>query len=138
MALSAAASAGLLLVDDERDLFATPSQGDFRLQRIDRQPGEIDWPFVSQRGYLACAFVGGQRQGYFVPLDGSGAVADNRLAVPLSGNPFEMIPFYLTTKDEFVPIDNPAELVRRVAPLADIAEHLCDQPRGTEVPRGDL
>ena len=49
-----------------------------------------------------------------------------------------MIPFHLTMRDEFVPIDNPAELVRRIAPLADAAECLCDQPRGTQLPRGDL
>lgn len=138
MAVSAAATAGVVLASDERDLFAMPSQDDFRLQEIERQPGETDWPFASERGMLACAFVAGRRQGYFVPLDDEGAVADETPGVPLSGNPVEMLTFYLMMRDAFVRIDNPAELVQRVAPLADTAKRLCDQPRGTDVPRGDL
>ncbi|MFP1632085.1 hypothetical protein ACLB6G_10130 [Zhengella sp. ZM62] len=138
MAFSIAASAAIVPASDERDLFAMPSQEDFRLQEIERQPGETDWPFVSARGMLACAFVTGRRQGYFVPRDDAGVIPDDAPGVPLSGDPVEMLTFYLMMRDAFVRIDNPAELVRRVAPLADTAKRLCDQPRGTDVPRGDL
>lgn len=138
MAVLAAGAGPILLPVGERDWFAMPGAGDFRVQSIERQPGEADWPFVHDRGMLACAFVNGRRQGFFVPLDENGTVPDDGEGVPLTGSPVEMFSFYMAMRDEFVPMTEVAELVRRVAPLAETAKRLCDQPRGSSAPGGDL
>lgn len=120
------------------DALEMPKELDVRLQPVSRQQGEDDWPFVYDRGYLACVKSLGQPIGMYVPLTDDGDVPEGNISVMLSANPFDMLPFYFATRRFFRPVADPAELIRRIAPLAETAKRLCDLPKGARAPAGDL
>lgn len=126
---------------DERSLFHLPGAKDVRMQVIERQPGETNWPFTVDRGYLTCVFSLGKRIVMFgtIPDDSGddGAEEAPRMLV-ISNNPIDLIFANLANRDLMRQQGDPAAVVSAFAPLFAAGKRLCDQPRGEVLGPGEL
>lgn len=121
------------------DWFKGPQAEDFRMQRIHRQTGEDAWPFAHDQGYLMCTWSQGRPMGLFVPVDADGELPEGVTSgVMLSGNPFEVLPFYLAMPSVFRKMTDIQAMIRLIAPFAETAKRLCDLPKGTVLEKGEL
>ncbi|MCB1383519.1 MAG: hypothetical protein KDJ73_11440 [Notoacmeibacter sp.] len=119
--------------------FKGPEAKDFRMQRIHRQPGEDAWPFAHDEGYLMCTRSQGRALGLFVPVNAQGDLPEGVTSgVLLSGNPFEMLPFYLAMPSVFRKMADLQVMIRLIAPFAETAKRLCTLPKGTVLEKGEL
>ena len=127
----------------EQDFFHLPRVEDVRLQSIEREERETEWPFSVERGTLACGWAGGQKIALFIeeePDDGDspGGGTSQPRRLLLSVNPFDLAVQNIGFRDLFAPFDSIEELIRRVAPYVTTARRLCDQPPGTRLGHGEL
>lgn len=125
-----------LAAGDEQSLFHLPGEGDFRIQAVSRAESETDWPFAAAEGYLACTYVFGQRQVYFIDKGALDPVKDRALSI--SSDPFQMAFVNLGRADGFAPNKGLEDLLRRVGPFVAAGQRLCDQPRGATIGPGEL
>ncbi|MGV3552305.1 hypothetical protein [Rhizobium sp.] len=100
-----------------------PDEKDVRLQDIQRQPGEKDWPFVADKGRLACVEVLGEKTIFFVPDGHDGTEKILNLDV----NVFNMAIQNIGVKDVLAPYATPEELIARIAPFVAQGQMLCEQ-----------
>ena len=127
----------------EQDFFHLPRTEDIRLQSIEREARETEWPFSVDRGTLACAWAGGQKVALFIEATPDaedsfdGATSEPRRLL-LSVNPFDLAVQNLGSRDLFAPFDSFEDLIHRVAPYVTTARRLCDQPPGTHLGHGEL
>ena len=138
--MAAMLSAPVIPAFDERSLFSFPDAEDFRLQVIERLPGETGWPFVPDRGYLLCVFMFGQRTVYFATMPEPGDDPDDfePRVIIVSNNPVDLIFANLANRDLVREQADPAALVRAFAPVFAAGKRLCDQPRGEVLGPGEL
>jgi hypothetical protein len=111
-----------------------PEVGDFRLQKIHKAAGEVDWPFVADGGTLLCARVMHEPAVYFVPdvggEPGRPYVIDSDITKMAFAN--------LGTTGILKPYESFEQLLKRIFPYVAIGKRLCDQPPGTDVPGSEL
>lgn len=127
----------------ERDFLHVPDARDIRVQTIEREARETEWPFSVERGMLACGWAGGQKITLFIEDTAEGEEPSDREAAQprrliLAVNPFDLAVQNIGFRDLFAPFDSLEQLVRRVAPYLTIARRLCDQPPGTRLGHGEL
>jgi hypothetical protein len=127
----------------ERDFFRMPDVRDVRVQTIEREAKEADWPFSVERGLLACGWAAGQKFTLFVEeaTEGEEAIdvgTERPRRLVLSVNPFDLAMQNIGYRDLFAPFDSLEQLIHRVAPYVTIARRLCDQPPGTRLGHGEL
>jgi len=131
------ATDGRAVVSDERGFFHLPGVDDFRMQTIERSDNETGWPFTAASGQLLCAYVTGRPTVYFVETLPEGAEVDPRVVV-VSTDPLNLAMVNAGKIDMFAPHKDLAELIRLVAPFESLGQRLCDQPRGSDIGRGEL
>ena len=124
-----------LAASDEQSFFHVPDEGDFRFQTVSRA-GNEDWPFAVDEGYLACVYLMGQRQVYFMEKGDEAEGLDRALA--LSVDPFQLGFANFGQATRFAPNSGLEDLLRRIAPFVQVGRKLCDQPRGTTIGPGEL
>lgn len=120
-----------------------PEPEDFRTQKVSRQAGESDWPFVATQGVLMCVKIFGLKQVVFYPGE---LPAQYELDQGLITNP-EVVnvttdPVTLWTDPnaakQLIPNLSIEEKIRRMAPYVTLGKKLCDQPKGTQIGPGEL
>ncbi|WP_187968267.1 hypothetical protein [Aquibium microcysteis] len=132
-----------IVLAGEQDFFHLPRAEDVRLQSIEREARETEWPFSVERGTLACGWAAGQKVALFLEASAEdedmtdGAAARQRRLV-LSVNPIDLAVQNIGFRDLFSPFDSLEELVVRIAPYVTTARRLCDQPPGTRLGHGEL
>ncbi|MEM1376288.1 MAG: hypothetical protein AAGG69_02760 [Pseudomonadota bacterium] len=119
-----------------------PKQGDFRMQHIHRQPSEANWPFTVDEGLLLCIEIFGRPEVYFatgVSEFGLDAESDQNIrTLILAKNPFDLAVINFTNADLFVEQVDPMRRLEMVKPYMEMGEKLCDLPKGTVLPSGEL
>jgi hypothetical protein len=119
-----------------------PEPEDFRSQKIERQAGEADWPFVEQKGLLMCVKIFGIKHVQFHPgeLD-EYAFDEDPLVDPAIVN-VTTDPIQLWTdpvaNEHLVPGMTIEEKIRRMGPYVTFGKKLCDQPKGAMIGPGEL
>lgn len=141
LAVTNAVLAVPIVLAGEQDFFHLPRVEDVRLQSIEREARETEWPFSVERGTLACGWAAGQKIALFIEAAEEDRF-DGRMEHPrrliLSVNPFDLAVQNLGFRDLFAPFDSLEQLIRRVAPYVTTARRLCDQPSGTRLGHGEL
>jgi hypothetical protein len=119
-----------------------PDAEDVRTQKIERQAGESDWPFVEQRGLLMCVRVFGIKHVLFYPGEpdryefGGNLMTDPELA-HVTTDPIQLWTDPVAAK-LLVPGMSIEEKIRRMAPYVTFGKKLCDQPKGSTLGPGEL
>ncbi|MEM9999595.1 MAG: hypothetical protein AAF940_01830 [Pseudomonadota bacterium] len=113
-----------------------PDADDFRMQRISRLATETNWPFTVDEGLLLCTYVLGDPAVYFAVTE-DGDASDTRILI-LADNVFDLAVLNFFNADLFVEQIDPARRLEMVRPYFEIGARLCDQPRGTTMPSGEL
>ena len=86
-----------------------------------------------------CTRSQGRAIGVFVPVNAQGDLPEGvDSCVLLSGNPFEMLPFYLAMPSVFRKMADMQVMIRLIAPFAETAKRLCTLPKGTVLQTGEL
>jgi hypothetical protein len=111
-----------------------PGDEDFRFQKITRQAGEKDWPFVKDSGQLGCVWTIGEKTVFFIP-DG---VEDMNRAYLLDVNVMNMAIQNIGMDGVLAPYASPEELIARIAPFVAQGHMLCKQNDGPVVPGAEL
>ena len=111
-----------------------PDASDVRMQKIARVEGESGWPFVADRGTLACVRAFPKSVVLFVP-DGS---QEDERGVLLDANPYAMMINNWGMKNVLLPYKTPEELIKRIAPFVAQGLMLCKQEDGPVVPGAEL
>ncbi len=119
-----------------------PDPEDFRTQKIERQAGETDWPFIEQKGLLMCVKVFGIKQVLFHP----GEIEEYSFEEDPLVDPAIIVvttdPIQLwtdpTASQHLVPNMTIEEKIRRMAPYVTLGKKLCDQPKGAMIGPGEL
>lgn len=130
------AVAAPLVLAGERSYFHLPSEGDFRMQPIERADNEREWPFTVDKGYLSCVYVTGKPTVYFTFREDADDGAAGTVVV--STDPLQLAFVNIGRQGLFAPTSGLAELIQKVAPFESLGRRLCDQPRGTVVRPGEL
>ncbi len=110
-------------------------ENDFRMQTIRKAQGEVNWPFVANKGVLLCAPVIGDKAVYFVADKKDGGQEE---PVVLNINPMMMAVINLGKTRVFRAFTSVDELMNRLYPYITMGKRLCDQPAGTIVPESSL
>jgi hypothetical protein len=121
-----------------------PEEKDVRFQVIERQPGEGDWPFLADKGRLACVPSFGMRIVLFYPwaegedaVDGFAIDEPQRQGVVVSTDPLQLwsdaagkllLQQNMTIEDK----------IRRMGPYVTLGKKLCDQPEWTNIGPSEL
>ncbi|MEL6202575.1 MAG: hypothetical protein AAFR39_09480 [Pseudomonadota bacterium] len=123
-------------------LFA--SADDFRTQHIHRLPSEASWPFTVDEGILLCTWVLGDPAVYFAAgvqefgsANASDADSEVRILV-LSNDIVDLVLLNFINADLFVEQVDPGRRLEMVLPYFETGARLCDQPKGTTLPSGEL
>jgi hypothetical protein len=138
--VTALALAATLVLAGERSLLHVPGPDEVRVQPITRADNERDWPFSVDEGNLTCVWSIGERLVFFFegrPRDRSEDDFEAR-GVIVSVNPLELTVGNIANRALFAPVADVADLVRRVAPYAEVGRRLCDQPPGAVIGHGEL
>jgi hypothetical protein len=119
-----------------------PEPEDFRSQKIERQAGETDWPFVEQKGLLMCVKVFGIKQVMFYPGDVEEHSFDDQPLVDPEVVVVSTDPISLWTDPaaaaHLVSGMSIEEKIRRMTPYVIFGKKLCDQPKGAMIGPGEL
>ncbi|MGL4489561.1 MAG: hypothetical protein ACRCU5_08965 [Rhizobiaceae bacterium] len=122
-----------------------PGPEDVRFQVIERQASEKDWPFLAEKGRLACVPSFGLRVVLFMPWveeedGGLGGFAveenANRTAV-VSADPLQLWSD-IEGKSLLQPDMTMEDKIRRMGPYVTLGKQLCDQPKGAIVGPSEL
>ncbi|MEL6921500.1 MAG: hypothetical protein AAFO77_10865 [Pseudomonadota bacterium] len=112
------------------------------MQHIHRQPSEKSWPFTVDAGLLMCVELLGAPEVYFAA--GVNEFDENNpddlkiRILHLAKNPFDLAVMNFANADLFVEQGDPMRRLDMVRPVMEIGEKLCDQPKGTILPSGEL
>jgi hypothetical protein len=139
--LEALAIAAPLVLAGERSFLHVPQAAEVRVQRIGRTDNERDWPFSVDEGNLTCVWSVGQKLVFFFEMRPETIGQDDDYQprhVVVSVNPFDLTIGNIANRALFTPMASVAELVRRVAPYAEVGQRLCDQPPGSIIGHGEL
>lgn len=140
MAVSFATLAALPAFADETSFFHVPGVKDFRLQQIEKANRENAWPFTVPRGWLACAYVTGERTVYFAELADDIEEDDPRVTI-VSTDPM-LLMTGAVLGDGLLPktntVDEMANTMRLLGPYEALGKRLCDQPPGVILEGGEL
>lgn len=112
-----------------------PDIDDFRFQRIERQKGEKNWPFLAEKGLLGCVWWIDERMVVFVP---EGTRVDPALAFVLDVNLIKMAIANIAAENVLAPYASPEELIARIAPFVAQGHMLCKHNEGPVVPGAEL
>lgn len=119
-----------------------PEPEDFRSQKIARQAGETDWPFVETQGLLMCVRIFGIRHVLFYP---GRLEADDYEGDPIADPKIVHVttdPIQLWTDPAAAALLAPdmtiEDKIRRMAPYVILGKKLCDQPKGAVIGPGEL
>jgi hypothetical protein len=122
-----------------------PEAEDVRFQVIERQANENDWPFLAEKGRLACVPAMGMRIVLFMPWVEADEGGVNGFAVDESASKAAIVsadPLQLWTDIEGKPLLKPdmkiEDKIRRLGPYVTIGKKLCDQPKGTIIGPSEL
>ena len=129
-----------MVLAGERSFLHVPSPEEVRVQAITRADNERDWPFTVDEGNLTCVWSIGEKLVFFFegrPRDSSEGDFKPR-GVIVSVNPMELTLGNIANRALFAPVTDVADLVRRVAPYAEVGRRLCDQPPGAVIGHGEL
>lgn len=117
-----------------------PEAYDVRMQKIEQQGGEAEWPFLANNGTLMCMRVFGMKQVIF--LSGheeydsdeyTDSVIGEKIAqrmVQVTVDPIQLFADF-NGKKNLDPTMTIEEKIRRMAPYVALGKKLCDQPKGT-------
>ena len=111
------------------------------MQRIARTDNERDWPFSVDEGNLTCVWSTGQKLVFFFEQRPETLDQDDDFearGVIVSANPVDLTIGNIANRALFAPMADIADLVRRVAPYAEVGQRLCDQPPGSIIGHGEL
>ena len=138
--IEAIALAGTLVLAGERSLLHVPVPEEVRVQAITRTDNEREWPFTVDEGNLTCVWSIGEKLVFFFEGHPHGDSEEDFEArgVIISVNPLELTIGNIANRALFAPVTDVADLVRRVAPYAEIGRRLCDQPPGAVIRHGEL
>jgi hypothetical protein len=139
--LDALAIAAPLVLAGERSFFHVPQAAEVRVQRIARTDNERDWPFAVDEGNLTCMWSTGQKLVFFFEMRPETVGQDDDFEprhVIVSSNPVDLTIGNIGNHGLFAPMADIADLVRRVAPYAEVGQRLCDQPPGSIISHGEL
>ena len=139
--LEALAIAAPLVLAGERSFFHVPQAAEVRVQRIARADNERDWPFSVDEGNLTCVWSTGQKLVFFFEARPEGVGEDDKIearGVIVSTNPVDLTIGNIANRALFAPMTDIAELIRRVAPYAQVGQRLCDQPPGSIINHSEL
>jgi hypothetical protein len=139
--LDALAIAAPLVLAGERSFFHVPGKDEVRIQRIARTDNERDWPFSVEEGNLTCVWSTGQKLVFFFEARPEDADENDDFEprhVIVSTNPFDLTIGNIANHALFAPVAGVADLIRRVAPYAEVGQRLCDQPPGSVIGNGEL
>ena len=139
--LDALAIAAPLVLAGERSFFHVPQAAEVRVQRIGRTDNERDWPFSVDEGNLTCMWSTGQKLVFFFEMRPETLGQDDDFEprhVIVSSNPVDLTIGNIGNHGLFAPMADIADLVRRVAPYAEVGQRLCDQPPGSIISHGEL
>ena len=124
-----------------------PDAGDFRTQHIRRLSSEANWPFTVDEGMLLCTMILGDPAVYFAAGvrefesanadDADNADGDVRIVV-LSDDVLDLVLLNFVNADLFVEQIDPKRRLEMVIPYFKTGARLCDQPKGTTLPSGEL
>jgi hypothetical protein len=119
-----------------------PEPDDFRSQKIERQAGETDWPFVEQKGLLMCVKIFGIKQVLFHPgeleeYEFEGDPMIDPAIVNVTTDPITLWTDPVGAR-HLVPGMSIEEKIRRMAPYVTFGKTLCDQPKGAMIGPGEL
>jgi hypothetical protein len=137
----ALAIAAPLVLAGERSFFHVPQAAEVRVQRIARTDNERDWPFSVDEGNLTCMWSTGQKLVFFFEMRPETLDQDDHFEprhVIVSANPVDLTIGNIGNHGLFAPMADIADLIRRVAPYADVGQRLCDQPPGAIIGHGEL
>jgi hypothetical protein len=137
----ALAIAAPLVLAGERSFFHMPQAAEVRVQRIARTDNERDWPFAVDEGNLTCMWSTGQKLVFFFETEPETVGGDDDVEprhVIVSVNPVDLTIGNIGNHGLFAPVADIADLIRRVAPYAEVGERLCDQPPGSIISHGEL
>lgn len=112
-----------------------PDGEDFRTQPIAKAAGEKDWPFMTTRGLLMCAYVLKNPTVYYVPTQADG---DPGYPYHISNDIAQMALVNRGQTGVLQPYDSLEQLLVRLHPYVSLGQRLCKQPAGTVVPEADL
>jgi hypothetical protein len=119
-----------------------PEPEDFRSQKIERQAGETDWPFVEPKGLLMCVKILGIKHVLFHPGELEEYQFDEDPMVDPAIVYVTTDPIQLWTdpsaSEHLVPGMSIEEKIRRMAPYVTFGKKLCDQPKGAIIGPGEL
>ena len=101
-----------------------PEAKDVRIQPIQRQAGEVNWPFVADKGRLACVESVGEKMVFFIP---GGIEEKVGKILYLDANLMVMAIQNIGVKDVLAPYETPEELITRIAPFVAQGHMLCKQ-----------
>ena len=111
-----------------------PEAKDIRMQLIHKVQDGADWPFLAERGVLACVKLLGRPTVYFLsgqrPPLGKAFVVDTDVLRMSLGN--------LGTTNVLKPYESFEVLIKRMAPFVTMGQRLCALPPGTIVPDSEL
>ena len=139
--LEALVLAAPLVLAGERSFFHVPQAAEVRVQRIARADNERDWPFSVDEGNLTCVWSTGQKHVFFFevrPKDIGEDVKFDARGVMVTVNPVDLTIGNIANRALFAPAADVADLIRRVAPYAEVGQRLCDQPPGAVISHGEL
>jgi hypothetical protein len=122
-----------------------PGAEDVRFQVIERQASEKDWPFLADKGRLACVPSFGLRVVIFMPWVEENDGGIEGFAVEENANRVAIVsadPLQLWGDIEGKPLLQPnmsmEEKIRRMGPYVTLGKKLCDQPKGAIIGPSEL
>ncbi len=122
-----------------------PEADDVRFQIIERQASEKQWPFLANKGRLACVLSFGLRIVIFMPwveddeggIDGFSIDVDANKAAVVSADPLQLwgdIEGLALLQPDMTMEDK----IRRMGPYVTLGKKLCDQPKGAAIGPSEL